>query len=191
MELKKRQRGVVSIEFAMGFFLFMLMFFSWAQIAYAGYISGLIDYTLAETARDTRASIPSQQSTDAAQSSQGDATAQAQTAYQIQFETFLKQEAGIWGRFIDFSKFHTKVYYYDSVANLASSCKPPDPKNPPEDQKDCLASNATQNETNAPIAVYQASYDFKPLFNLIPSQNLSLKREAFVVQEYERKDFYN
>ncbi|CAG9297095.1 TadE/TadG family type IV pilus assembly protein [Celerinatantimonas diazotrophica] len=212
-----RLKGVVSIEFAMGFFLFILMFFVWAQMAYAGYISGLIDYTLAETARDTRASVPSQKSKEEAQASQGDANAKAQTAYQIQFKAFLKQEAGIWANFIDFSKFHTKVYYYDSIAKLADSCQLPkdddsssgstsggsdssgsaqgsgsnNGSDSSEEQKNCLENGATQSETNAPIAVYQASYDFKPLLNLIPSQNLSLKREVFVVQEYERTDFYN
>lgn len=216
---RRRLKGVVSIEFAMGFFFFILMFFVWAQMAYAGYISGLIDYTLAETARDTRNSIPSQKSKDEAQASQADANAKAQTAYQIQFTTFLKQEAGIWGNFIDFNKFHTKVYYYDSVTKLADSCQPPPEEDnstsgstsqssassssssqggssnnssgSSEEQKNCLENGATQNEINAPIAVYQASYDFEPLLNLIPSHDLSLKREVFVVQEYERKDFYN
>ncbi|MFM2477414.1 hypothetical protein [Celerinatantimonas sp. MCCC 1A17872] len=182
-----RLKGVVSIEFAMGFFFFMLMFFVWAQMAYAGYISGLIDYTLAETARDTRASIPSQTSRDEADSS----TSQ-QSAYEIQFKTHLKEQAGVWANFIDFDKFHMNVYYYSSLDKLVGSCDDSDDEHTNDSSGNCLSNGVASSETDAPIAVYQASYDFTPLYNLFDSSSdLSLKREVFVVQEYERDKFYN
>lgn len=173
MKKANRNTGVVSIEFAMGFFFFMLLFFVWAQIAYMGYVSGLIDYTLAKTARDTRDSVPTKANED---------------SYKQQFLLFLKEDAGIWGRLVDYNNFSVKSYFYDDVVDLADSCKKVEDK---KQQKNCLESTQATSQMNAPIAVYQVSYHFSPLLRLFLSDPISLKREVFVVQEYERNKFYN
>lgn len=172
-----KNRGLVSIEFSMGFVFFMLIFFVWAQIAYMGYISGIIDYTIAETARNTRASIPVR----------NDANNNQNATYQTQFRSFLAEQTGIWGLIVNPDNFVIKTYHYDSIASLSTSCTGDED----EAEADCLANQSTGNETNVPIAVYQVSYSFNPLFNLFNPQELSLKREVFVVQEYERDKFYN
>ncbi|MFM2480188.1 TadE/TadG family type IV pilus assembly protein [Celerinatantimonas sp. YJH-8] len=172
-------KGVVSIEFSMGFFFFMALFFVWAQIAYMGYVSGVIDYAVAETARNTRASIPTHKSED---------DTSATLSYQAQFRYFLIKQAGVWGKLVDPDKFSIRTYYYESIQSLASNCNTEDEDNT---TTDCLSQGAVSEENDAPVAVYQVSYHFSPLFNLFNAQEISLKREVFVVQEYERNKFYN
>lgn len=174
-----RNHGLVSIEFSIGFFFFMAIFFVWAQIAYMGYVSGVIDYAVAETARNTRARIPTAQN-------QGDVA-----NYENQFRRFLTQQAGIWGALVDPDKFSINTYYYKSVFVLSNSCQDLPDSDPPQQDPDCLATNTEQEENDVPIAVYQVSYRFTPIFNLFGSHEISLKRETFVVQEYERDQFYN
>lgn len=187
--MSKRQShnlGVISIEFSVGFFFFMALFFVWLQIAYMGYVSGVIDYAVAETARNTRAQIPlAQQDGEVAN-------------YENQFRRFLTQQAGIWGALVDPNKFSIKTYYYKTVTTLADACQEQDqstedPENSEgsETSENCLEQGSEQGENNVPVAVYQVSYRFDPIFNLFGSHEISLKREVFVVQEYERDKFYN
>lgn len=177
----RKAHGVVSIEFAIGFFFFILMFFAWAEIAYIGYISGLIDYTLAETARDTRAAIPLHSKDDNTPASEG-----AELTYKATFNTILRKKAGIWGRVINFDKFKLTVSFYKGAKSLGAACD----EVKADKQQKCFDNIGTL-ENEAPIALYQAQYDFSPLFYFWGSEDLSLKREVFVVQEYERNKFHN
>ncbi|MCG9776460.1 pilus assembly protein, partial [Vibrio diabolicus] len=48
--------------------------------------------------------------------------------------------------------------------------------------------DTAENSVNMPIAIYQLSFTYQPLFNFVmPSMNIS--REMVAVQEYERCTF--
>ena len=52
--MKKKQKGVVTIEFALGFFAFWLMVAAWAELSFMSYISAVNDLAIAEASRSAK-----------------------------------------------------------------------------------------------------------------------------------------
>jgi len=95
----KNTKGVVAIEFALGFFAFFSMFLLWGEMVMVGFFSSVLDYSVSEASRDVR-------------------TISAED-YKVEFIKKIKSNDGIWTKFIDTSKFDISVKYYDDIVSVA------------------------------------------------------------------------
>lgn len=169
---KHKQKGVVAIEFALGFMAFWLMCMAWVEMSYISYVSAICDVTIAQAASAAKKT---------------DLEADTETnkkEYLALFQNALTNKGSLWGKIIDTSKFHTSVRYINSVENLAKTKEPCVP-NEETGQKECGTAN------NSAIAIYSITYDFNPTLTFFLDKQTVFTREVIVVQEYERSEFEN
>ncbi len=166
---KIKQKGVVAIEFAIGFMAFWMMCMVWIEMSYMSYVSAICDVTIAKAAR-----IAKKANLDADPNP-------ANTMYLSSFESALKDSGSAWGKLVDPEKFHATVHYLRSVDDLVKvekACKP-------DKNNKCGADKID----NSPIAIYRISYDFNPTLTFFMHDDTVFTREVIVVQEYERTNF--
>ena len=159
---KKRQGGVVAIEVALGMFGFLLMIFYWMEVSYMGFVSSVMDYTVAEVSREAR-TAPDED-------------------YRKKIEGIVKSGTdSLWVTFLNTEKIETSVRYFDSVDALEQeNCRAED--------SDCEEGKALL----APIAIYRISYPYKPLILSLfmdADNSMTISREVIAIQEYERSEF--
>jgi len=93
------QKGVASIEFALGFFAFWLMCMAWAEMSYMSYVSAIGDIAIAEASREAKV---------------------APSTYQVAFENALQKEGAIWSKLVDTDNFSASVVFHNTVGELVA-----------------------------------------------------------------------
>lgn len=172
--MRRRQKGVVSVEFALGFILFMYMVLGWAEIGFMSYISAMGDYAISEATRVAKANF---RRTDGA------------AAYEAKLEEALGQTL-LGDYFKDNFVVNVEYLKQDGLASLSQEeC---------EFIQDidgnwttsCEVTGNTDGRAN-PIAVYQVSYDYTPVFTsfFVGGDKSIFSREVIAIQEYERCTF--
>ncbi|MCZ2722868.1 pilus assembly protein [Marinomonas sp. 15G1-11] len=96
---RKDKKGVVAIEFALGFFAFVSLFLLWGEMAVMGFFSSVLDYSVSEASREVR-------------------TTSAED-YKAEFVKRIKTNNDLWSNFIDTNKFTISVKYYDDIGSIA------------------------------------------------------------------------
>lgn len=128
------QKGVASIEFALGFFAFWLMCMAWAEMSYMSYVSAIGDIAIAEASREAKVA-PS--------------TYQVAFDYQVAFENALQKEGAIWSTLVDTDNFSASVVFHNTVGELVAYDK---------------GMSVCTESCNSAIAIYQLDYKFTPIF---------------------------
>lgn len=142
---RRKEHGVVSIEVAIGIFPLLLMFFAWMEISYMGYVSSLVDYAISEGARQSKAAV--------AGASEKDTT---KINYGPIFKSVINNDNSLWSGFVDLSKFKFTNFHYKNIVDLDKTCNEPEECNLDSELK----------AYQAPIAVYQLSYEYNPIFGV-------------------------
>lgn len=159
---KKKQRGVVSIEVALGLLSFLMMIFYWMEVSYMGFVSAVVDYTVTEVSREARTGDHKGQYSDVVNRLINEGT------------------DSLWVHFLDTSKITVSVRYFSGVQQLEDDdCR--------SAADVCLSGEARWS----PIAVYQVSYPYQPLVLslLLDTDAVRISREVIAIQEYERDEF--
>ena len=157
---KSKQGGVVTIEFALGFFAFWLMIAAWAEMSYISYISSIGDLAIAQASRQAKKDTSN---------------------YDTVFQNVINEDDQIWSNLVDISQFDMTVEFVDSLTDLetiVTACEPD------EDANSCGAP-----ETGSAIAIYRISYDYDSVFGYFLDETTVFSREVIVVQEYQRDQF--
>ncbi|OIQ25099.1 TadE/TadG family type IV pilus assembly protein [uncultured Vibrio sp.] len=159
--MRSKQRGVASIEFAVGFFAFWLMCMAWVEMSYISYISAINDLAISEVAR----------------------TAKKGSGHYLEtVEQVLHRDNSIWNQVVDGDNFQVTIHYTQGIEALTSitdQCMISDNQK----MKECGDSELSS------LAIYRINYRFMPIFSyFFTTQNL-MSREMIVVQEYERSKF--
>lgn len=154
-------KGVVSIEFALGFMVLWIICMGWVEMSYMSYISAICDVLLSESVREAKVN------------SEG---------YRVAFRTALANSSSLWGSLVDPNKFKLSIQYIDSVNELhqlVEPCLVPDG----DSVFEC------GQESMRAIAVYRIEYDFQSVSTYLMDASSVFSREAIVIQEYERDAF--
>jgi len=156
----KYQKGIASIEFALGFMAFWLMCMAWVEMSYLSYISAISDLAISEAARSAKVS---------------------EGGYRAVFEGVINDNNALWSGVVDESNFRMSVQYIGAIADLANvnPCEVPDG----ESFAECGTA------TDSAMAIYRIDYDFTSIFTYFMDTSSIVSREVIVVQEYERDAF--
>ncbi|WP_117235025.1 TadE family protein [Vibrio maerlii] len=156
-----KQKGVASIEFAIGFFAFWLMLIAWVEVSYMSYITSISDYAISEAARQAKKDTQS---------------------YQQVFHQVLSNSDSLWAGLVDKNNFSASIKYVSDIAELSQVTEPCLPKG-----GEALTTCGT--EANSAIAIYYINYDYEGLFSYFFDGSTLFSREVIMVQEYERDQF--
>lgn len=159
----KKQGGVATIEFALGFFTFWLMVTACMEMSYLSYVSSLGDYAISKASREAKK----------------DTSTYVQT-----FKEVLAESTSVWSHFVKPTSFRASVQYLQDLNDLYN-LKVSDTCLPAEGAQTATCGN----ESNSALAVYYISYDFNSIFTYFFDADTALSREVIVVQEYERDQF--
>ncbi len=158
---RRAQNGVVTIEFALGFFGFWIFIAAWLEVCFLSYVSAVTDLAMANASREAK---------------------KGNEAYVTAFKDVLNESGSVWSNFVDANKVKSSVRYVDTMANLhliSDICTPTN-----------TSPGATCGvEENSSIAIYHLSYELDGIFTYIIDNETLLSREIIVVQEYERDKF--
>ncbi|MDA0127748.1 pilus assembly protein [Vibrio sp. MarTm2] len=154
------QRGIASIEFALGFMAFWLMCMAWVEMSYLSYVSAISDLAISEAARSAKVSKGN---------------------YKQSFSSVIDDSNALWSGVVDESNFRMSVNYIRKVADLTNvnPCEVPD--------GDTFAECGIA--ANSAMAIYRVDYDFNSIFTFFIDTSNLVSREVIVVQEYERDAF--
>ncbi|MEZ8040440.1 TadE/TadG family type IV pilus assembly protein [Vibrio sp. 1F263] len=159
--MRYKQKGVASIEFAVGFFAFWLMCMAWVEMSYISYISAINDLAISEVARTAK---------------------KGSGNYLDTVDKVLHREGSIWNQVVNGDNFQVTIHYSKNLSELASitdQCS----ISGSQKFKEC------GDADNSALAIYRINYRFSPIFSyFFTTQNL-MSREMIVVQEYERSKF--
>ncbi|WP_261882016.1 TadE/TadG family type IV pilus assembly protein [Vibrio pelagius] len=157
---RRRQNGVVSIEFALGFFAFWLFIAAWVEVCFLSYVSATTDLAIANASREAK---------------------KDNSTYLASFKKVLDTSDSVWSNFVDSSKVSSSVHYVKTMAELhsvADVCTP------------SVGAGATCGvEQDSSIAIYHLRYEVGGVFTYFFDNTTLLSREVIVVQEYERDKF--
>lgn len=158
---RKNQKGVVAIEFALGFFGFWLMCMAWVEMSYMSYISAIGDLAIAEASRTSKVQ---------------------EEKYLQAFENAIHDSDSLWAGVVDTHNFRISIQYLDSIANLVAQKEPCLPG-----EKQVTAECGSESESA--LAIYRIDYDFNSIFTYFMDESTVFSREVIVIQEYERSEF--
>ncbi|WP_077650929.1 hypothetical protein [Salinivibrio kushneri] len=99
------------------------------------------------------------------------------------FKQSLNDDSSLWHALIDVDNYRISVHYvneYNTLATITEGCESED-----EDDRETVCGEPEE----APIAIYNVSYDYQPTFNLFLDKNTLFSREMIVIQEYQRETF--
>jgi len=157
---RRNQNGVVTIEFALGFFAFWLFIAAWVEVCFLSYVSAATDLAIANASREAKKDT---------------------STYLTSFKQVLDKSDSVWSNFVDSTKVKSSVHYVNSMADLhsvADVCTP------------SIGTGATCGvEDDSSIAIYHLSYEIGGVFTYFFDSGTLLSREVIVVQEYERDKF--
>ncbi|OOE34363.1 hypothetical protein BZG05_07875 [Salinivibrio kushneri] len=158
-----RHSGVATIEFVGGFFAFWLMCAAWVEMSFMSYVSALGDLAISRAAQHAK----KQKTED----------------FLPVFKQSLNDDSSLWHALIDVDNYRISVHYvneYNTLATITEGCESED-----EDDRETVCGEPEE----APIAIYNVSYDYQPTFNLFLDKNTLFSREMIVIQEYQRETF--
>jgi len=161
---RNKQKGVSTIEFAIGFIFFWYMCAAWVEMSFLSYISSIGDLAISRASQ-------------VAKKNEGDST-----DFITIFNAILKQDSSLWSYAADSNNFKAAVVYLDSFSDLVDydgSCEPESGK----------TSIECGDPDGAAIALYRFDYSYKPIFNIFLSDESLFSREMMVIQEYQRAAF--
>ncbi|RTZ14464.1 pilus assembly protein [Vibrio aquaticus] len=159
--MRAKQKGVASIEFAIGFFAFWLMCMAWVEMSYISYISAINDLAISEITRTAK---------------------KGSDNYMDAVHEVLHREDSIWNQVVDGDDFQVTIQYVESIKDLVNVdeiCSKVDV----DESAEC------GNPDHAALAIYRINYRFKPIFSYFFTTQDLMSREMIVVQEYERSQF--
>ncbi|QFT10647.1 TadE/TadG family type IV pilus assembly protein [Vibrio sp. THAF190c] len=157
---RQSQKGVVSVEFALGFFAFWLFIAAWVEVCFLSYVSAATDLAIANASRQAK---------------------KDNSTYVTAFKNVLNESNSVWSNFVDATKVKSSVQYVASMSDLhsiADTCAP-----------SSTGDAVCGTEENSSIAIYHLSYDIGGVFTYFFESTTLLSREVIVVQEYERDKF--
>ncbi|MDN3681424.1 pilus assembly protein [Vibrio tapetis subsp. quintayensis] len=157
----KRNNGVVTIEFALGFGFFWLMVVAWVEISMMSYVSAISDLAISEASRQAKKETSS---------------------YISAFYQVLNESNSIWKNLVDEENFSASVRYVNTLEDLvavANTCAVAEGNQ----------TNTCGTESNSAIAIYSISYNYHTVFAFFLDTESVFSREVIVVQEYERDQF--
>lgn len=162
----RKQKGVVAIEFAIGFFAFWLMVAAWVEISYMAYVGSMGDLAVAHASRVAKKEAYADEDTE---------------TYLKSFSSVIKESGSIWQHVIDTSKISVSVQYLDTLNDLL-------------DVKECVipsdeSSAECGTSANKSLAIYTIDYRYNSIFSYFSKFDGVMSREVIVVQEYERDEF--
>jgi len=164
---KHKQKGVVAIEFAIGFMGFWLMCMAWIEMSYMSYVSAICDVTISQAAK-------------VAKKADVDENIDAETYLSI-FNAALENSDSIWSGVVNTENLRTSVRYVSNINELVDTI---DPCIPADDETTAQCGSSV----NRAIAIYRVSYDFTNILTYFMGQTTFI-REVIVVQEYGRSQF--
>ncbi|MCW8327423.1 pilus assembly protein [Photobacterium sp. SDRW27] len=109
MKSLRKQKGVFSIEFALGAIVLFMTTFAVFEICRFIYIVNLTETALRESARDTRLYEKQQSNLD----------------YQQRFQQMFKQQSTLWHYLVAPKRCNLEIDYYQSYSDLVNSNKVP------------------------------------------------------------------
>lgn len=171
-QMRHKQKGIASVEFAVGFGAFFLLCITWIEIGYLAHVSAVTDVAIAEAAREAKV----------ASLDHGNRQGSPQSFMRI-FKHVVTEETERYGGLVDNDKFRFTVQYLDSVDDLERY------------QGDCRSKDDTAPEIecgrskHSALALYAVEYDYTPIFSNLIADPSVLRREVIVIQEYERDAF--
>ena len=161
-KLKKAwQKGVVTIEFALGFFAFWLLIAAWVEMSYISYVSAIGDLAVSKASRMAKKDTEN---------------------YVAVFNQVLNDSNEFWSNYVSSDNFTASVRFVKDLNELdtvTDVCMP----------ESGLQTATCGTETNSAIAIYYVSYNFDNLFTYFIADSSVFAREIIVVQEYERDKF--
>ncbi|MCL9783356.1 pilus assembly protein [Vibrio sp. S4M6] len=155
-------RGVVTIEFTLGFLCLWLLMMAWLEVSYLSYVSSVTDLIITQAVR--RAKV----------------TEDSSNNYLATIENVIRSSGSQWGHVIDPANFKITIQYASSINDLESKknicSSPADPK--------------CGGAAGSAIAIYHVNYElFNTVTKLFNTKPLVLSREMIVIQEYQRDKF--
>lgn len=156
-----KQKGVASIEFALGFFGFWLMCMAWAEMSYISYISAMGDLAISEASRNAKL-----QDSD----------------YITAFQRSLNRSDSIWAGLVDSANFRISIRYLSTIQALVEQIEP---CLVAKGQQSAVCGN----ETGSAMAIYRIDYDFNSMFSYFMDKTTVFTREVVVIQEYQLGTF--
>ncbi|MGY3570028.1 TadE/TadG family type IV pilus assembly protein [Vibrio paucivorans] len=158
---RRKQKGLATIEFVMGFMAFWLMCMAWVEMSYLSYVSAIGDLSVSEAARQAKKS---------------------EQNYQQVFHNTIHDSDSLWTSLVSESNFRLSVQFLKDIEALKAyeeACEGD------EDQPVVACGEPFQSA----IAIYRVQYDFSPIFTYFLDTSSLLTREVIVIQEYERDEF--
>ncbi len=107
MQSRQKQKGVFSIEFALGAIVLFFTTFAVFEMCRFIYIINLTETALRESARDTRVYEGQRNSVD----------------YQQRFQQMFKQQGTLWHYLVDSSRYTLKINYFQNYPDLVNDRK--------------------------------------------------------------------
>lgn len=165
----KRNFGIVTLEFIIGFFVFWLVIVAWLEISYISYVTSINDLAINQASQTAKKSDSGENYIDI-------------------YMGVLEEEGSVWNRLINTDNVIFSVRYVPGLTDLEAvtdKCLPDEPEEGEiqENYKSC------GTQTDNAIAIYYMSYEFTGIFSQLFDNRLSPAREVIVVQEYERDEF--
>ncbi|WP_425642604.1 hypothetical protein ACPUEK_05710 [Marinomonas gallaica] len=162
---RSSKRGVVAIEFALGFGAFWAMCLLWAEMSYMSYVSALGDVLISNASHYAKLNP-------------NDLSNQSQKNFNQDFQSIIGQQDSVWSALVTPEGFKTSIQFvqnYSDLAALNTVC--PTTK----------SGNQCGTAIGAPIAIYRINYAYQPIFSgLFGSGTDIFAREMIVIQEYQR-----
>lgn len=160
MRLSK-QKGVASIEFALGFFAFWLMCMAWVEMSYMSYISAIADLSISEASREAKLQPDN---------------------YLSAFRASLNKNIGSWAGIIDSGDFNISIQYLSNISDLVAQEDPCLAVGNEADRECGVAADSA-------IAIYRIDYQFNSIFSYFMEKSSVFTREVIVIQENQRDAF--
>lgn len=150
---KRRQRGVFSIEFAIGAMVMFLVTFGIFEMCRFIYVINLAESSLRESSRDTRVW-------------EGERT---KKLYQQRLTEMFENKGEIWHVLVDSSRYQLSISYFENMLDLVND-KP---------------SLSETKQQRSPLALYEITYDYTPMFILTGVVEQKISRRILVTMEHE------
>lgn len=156
-----KQKGVASIEFALGFFVFWLCCVAWIEVNYLSYVSSTVDMVASESVREAKKSS---------------------FGYETVVKDVIQKQSESWGGLVDAEKFKGTIHYLKDRSELATAVCDLEPA-----AGEILWCGEPAGSS---LAIYTISYEFNSIFSHFAANLDSLlKRKMIIIQEYERDQF--
>ncbi|TOD75638.1 pilus assembly protein TadE [Vibrio parahaemolyticus] len=168
----KFQKGSLTVEVAMGLPVLIMVLFTWFDLSVLTYSMGVTDHALTTAVMSSK--------------KQGSSSNSEKVDYQDVVKTKLESSGGaLWSKVVDHSSVSASVYYFKNLSDFVQCNRSGQAL---DDCPNVKKGDAVANSVNMPIAIYQLSFTYHPLFNFV-MPSMSINREMVVVQEYERCTF--